>query len=139
MAGCCLGRTSIVYRLCWMTGSALSGGCFCEYKLWDEERSLRRGERQVLPDSAVGVFFLLFKSMNIYIYIGEVSFFWIKQTSKNVGRAIQPNSESSGPALAPATTTARRCYVAKPRAEAGEAKPRLFAVPVALLKQISTR
>ena len=37
-----------------MMGSALSGGRLCQYKLRDEERSLRRGGRRVARDSPVG-------------------------------------------------------------------------------------
>ena len=46
------------------TGSALSGGRFCQYKSRDEERSLRRGGRRILPDQSMD----LSTPSNIYIW-----------------------------------------------------------------------
>ena len=57
-----------------MTAGAFSGGRFCQYKFRDEERSLRRGGRRITPRNPVGGFVRLFKSVYIYIYT-QIEFF----------------------------------------------------------------
>ena len=52
-----------------MTTGAFSGGRFCQYKLREEERSLRRGGRRIAPRNSVGGFAWLFKSVYIYTQI----------------------------------------------------------------------
>ena len=52
-----------------MIAGAFSGGRFCQYKLREEDRSLRRGGRRIARGQRVGGFFRLFKSVNIYTQI----------------------------------------------------------------------